>query len=479
MRLAAMAGCVITTLVISSALPVLAQETPLTVEDRLRELERLVRDQQRTIADQGATIQQLRERQGETDPARIDAAVDKYLEEKKKKGELTDWKAGYDGKFFMGSTDDNFRLQIGGYGQADSRWFPTSYPPTDTFFLRDMRPSIDGKLWKYYEFKIQFELNTSTNNIRDAWLNFHYIDELQFKVGQHKHPFCRDDLRGADATDFIDAPYITRFISPSRDSGASFHGKLFDGIVEYGVGFYNGDGINVAPDTNDAKDVAARINLSPFKTFDNFWLKGLEIGASYSGGEQDKTIGGRTFTTSAGTVFYTLTPATLRENSKLFRYNADFGWRIGPASLQGEWGRMEIEDATRPRVSAAVPRLVQDFEIDTFYIQATYLLTGDDKTWKHVKPKQNFDPKEGGWGAWELAGRYQYLDFNANMTENGLATGTEKLWSLTGGVNWYLNPHVEIMLDYEYTRYDDQVVRVGRGLEEEEHMASLRFKFLF
>ncbi|MBI4612384.1 MAG: hypothetical protein HY720_02130 [Planctomycetes bacterium] len=463
-------------ILLSGGVSSLAQDQ--SMEERLRRLEAQVRDQQRTITDQGNTIQELRARQGETDPAKIDAAVDKYLEEKKKKGELTDWKAGYDGKFFMGSTDDKFRLEIGGYGQADSRWFPTSYPPTDTFFLREWRPYFGGKLWKYYEYKIQFELNTATNNIRDAWLNFHYIDELQFKVGQHKHPFCRDDLRGFEHADFIDAPFITRFISPSRDNGASFHGKLFDGIVEYGVGGYNGDGLNATPDTNDAKDFAARINLSPFKTTDNFWVKGLEIGGDYSGGEQDKTIGGRTFTTSAGTVFYTLTPATLFERSKLFRYSADFGWLIGPASLQGEWGRMEIEDATRPR-AGATPRLVQDFRFDTFYIQGTVLLTGEDKTWKHTKPKQNFDPKEGGWGAWELAGRYQYLDFNANMVENGLAVGTEKLWSLTGGVNWYLNPHVEIMASYEYTRYDDQVVRVGLGLEEEEHMASIRFKFLF
>ncbi|MBI4612350.1 MAG: hypothetical protein HY720_01945, partial [Planctomycetes bacterium] len=182
MRTAPLVFTLVTALILAAGGWVFAQETPPTVEDRLRELERLVRDQQRTIADQGATIQTLRERQGEVDPARIDAAVDKYLEEKKKKGELTDWKAGYDGKFFMGSTDDKFRLEIAGYGQADSRWFPTSYPPTNTFFLNEWRPSIQGKLWKYHEFRVQFELNTATNNIRDAWLNFHYIDELQFKV---------------------------------------------------------------------------------------------------------------------------------------------------------------------------------------------------------------------------------------------------------------------------------------------------------
>ncbi|MBI4613961.1 MAG: hypothetical protein HY720_10165, partial [Planctomycetes bacterium] len=302
---------------------------------------------------------------------------------------------------------------------------------------------------------------------------------LQFKVGQFKEPASsRDDLRGIDNADFINGPYVTRFISPSRELGAAFHGKLFEGIVEYGVGFFNGDGINASPDTNDAKDVSARIALSPFKKTDIYWLKGLEVGGGTTIGDQDKVIGGRTFTTSAGTVFYTLAPTMLRQNSETFRYGADFGWLIGPASIQGEWGRMEVEDAARPRTSAAVPRRVQDFEIDTFYIQGTYLLTGEDKTWKHVKPKQNFDPKEGGWGAWELATRYQYLDFNANMVENGLAVGTEKLWSMTGGVNWYLNPHVEIMLNYEYTRYNDHVT-VGGAPEEEEHMASLRFKFLF
>ena len=45
-----------------------------------------------------------------------------------------------------------------------------------------------------------------------------------------------------------------------------------------------------------------------------------------------------------------------------------------------------------------------------------------------------------GWGAWELAARWSYLDFS---DVNG-----QQLNDLTVGWNWYWNPHTRMMLNW-------------------------------
>ena len=45
----------------------------------------------------------------------------------------------------------------------------------------------------------------------------------------------------------------------------------------------------------------------------------------------------------------------------------------------------------------------------------------------------------GGGGAWEVVGRWSYLDLNDANIEGG------RLNDLTFGVNWYLTPYMRLM----------------------------------
>ena len=83
--------------------------------------------------------------------------------------------------------------------------------------------------------------------------------------------------------------------------------------------------------------------------------------------------------------------------------------------------------------------------MDGYYGYMTYFLTGESRNyksktgaWDRIKPTRNFDMK-GGWGAWEIATGYDYMNLETKLIHGGRAN-TAKF-----GVNWYPNSHVRVM----------------------------------
>jgi phosphate-selective porin OprO/OprP len=61
-----------------------------------------------------------------------------------------------------------------------------------------------------------------------------------------------------------------------------------------------------------------------------------------------------------------------------------------------------------------------------------------------VIPRRNFNWGKGGWGAWEVAGRYSLVNLNSGDVFGG------RLSLLTAGVNWYPHSHVKWRVDYGF-----------------------------
>lgn len=102
------------------------------------------------------------------------------------------------------------------------------------------------------------------------------------------------------------------------------------------------------------------------------------------------------------------------------------------------------------------------------YAEAGYFLTGEtrgykDGLWSRTKVLQPID--KNGMGAFQIAGRFEYLDLDSNILKNGVtnnfATGTNSLAGLNarlgrGGtqtsylfaVNWYPIDYIRFMLNY-------------------------------
>jgi phosphate-selective porin OprO and OprP len=110
---------------------------------------------------------------------------------------------------------------------------------------------------------------------------------------------------------------------------------------------------------------------------------------------------------------------------------------------------------------------VSDADFDGGYGQVSWTLTGESHKYNpqaasyfRIVPAHPFSPKQGGWGAWELAARISYIDLNSNFrageklstTPGAVDGGLQR--SYTFGLNWYPNDLIRFLLDYNHVDYE-------------------------
>jgi len=92
-------------------------------------------------------------------------------------------------------------------------------------------------------------------------------------------------------------------------------------------------------------------------------------------------------------------------------------------------------------------------------------------------PIRPFQFKGGGWGAWEVALRYGFMDGN----DGEIQGGQEQNYTL--GVNWYMNPNLRVMFNYVLARINDRdivksdAVTVIDGENTESYMMRFQVDF--
>ncbi len=107
----------------------------------------------------------------------------------------------------------------------------------------------------------------------------------------------------------------------------------------------------------------------------------------------------------------------------------------GPFSMQAEYIGVHVNREDAPSIM-----------LDGFYVYATWLLTGESRTYDasvgefvRIKPARPFG--DGGAGAWEVALRYSELDLDDEV--NG---GQQQ--NVTAGLNWYVNANTRLAFNY-------------------------------
>lgn len=380
----------------------------------------------------------------------------------------------YDEGFTLLGEDD--KLIIGAWMQNDVRIFFKGHPNNTQFQVRRARLDVRGSLEKIFGFRVmgEFEGDNGTNvaNLKEGWLEYNQFPSFRIKIGQFKEPYGLENLYGDLWLDFLERPSGENFIRPEQDLGLMFFGKLFNKRLEYGLGVFNGSGTNVG-ETNDDKDVAGRLTYTPFAGSDQRWINQLTLGGSATFGKQTATLDSTGPTTAGGTRYFAFVNPTAGGDVSITSYRTraggDIEWFVGPYSFKGEYAFSRARAITFGGIN-------REWDLHGLSGQITALLTGETKSnQKAIQPQHPFNPKEGKWGALEVAARFEMVRSDQGLIDAGFAAGTDDLWSTTGGLNWYLNRHIRLSTNYIFTKFDDMVANAGA--KNSEHALLTRFQF--
>ena len=367
--------------------------------------------------------------------------------------------------FSFGSADSNFVAQLHGVVQLDSRTFfnDGGVNGNDGFLLRRARPIFSGTVFRDFDFNLTPEFGGSTVQIQDAWLNYRFAPWLQVQAGKFKSPVGLEHLQSDPATSFNERSIVTDLV-PNRDLGVQLKGDVFNGVASYALGIFNGasdfNGTTANTSFQDDRAFAGRVFFQPWKNSDVNALRGLGFG-----------VGGSYIVNNPATNSATgLTPGYSTDGQqRFFTFNSGVnahgeGWRISPQAYYyyGPFGLLAeyvVSDQVAKR-TAAVTTPEIDLHNSAWQIAGSWVLTGEDASYAGITPRHPFDPRNGQWGALQLAARYAALDVddaafvgasNVRLADPTKSASSAQAWSV--GLNWYLNKNIRANLSYSRTTF--------------------------
>lgn len=364
--------------------------------------------------------------------------------------------------FALKSADSQFEFKLRGLLQTDYRGFSGDAFPTvtDGFLVRRARPIFDGTLFGKYGFRFMPDFGDNKATIVDAYIDAKFDPKYQVRIGKFKPFVGLERLQSATDIRFAERSYVSNNILPNRDLGVSLYGENEGRTFSYALGFFNGatDGseITTSLDSNSGKDLDGRVFFTPWAASDSA-LKGLGFGIGGTYGDVDGTTSntGLPSYKSAGqsNIFFSYAAGnslatTAVASGKRSRWSPQAYYYNGPFGFIGEYAQVKQDVALGARE--------QRLESDAWQLAGTWLLTGEDASFKGVKP---FNPigSEGGWGAFELGVRYQENNLDH---DSALFRSITKPYALSAktysiGLNWYLNEFNKLVFNYEKTEFND------------------------
>jgi phosphate-selective porin OprO/OprP len=369
---------------------------------------------------------------------------------------------GYDEGFFVLTANGNFVLRLNSRVATNFLFFEPHTSQSDTATIDRARLSLDATIYKYWRLRLEDDFSSSSG-LRDAYLAFNYMPELNVQIGQYKVPFSYEELLSKRYIDFVErAAVVTATVNPSRDIGVMLYGTAFHKLLQYQVAGMNGTGQN-STDNNSDKDIVARVVVHPFINADREVVRGVNFGGGMTWGRESvqSTKQGSTTTlvpnSIAGTTEtgFTFFPA-IPQNGDRLRVDTHAAWLYGPFSVSSEYlnaqeSRSDINGANLP-----------DLDTDGAYVGGTWLLTGEAKPFnKRLYPTHPLlsltDP---GWGAWEAALRYEYYKLRHGQGSPTDLPTYNRYDAIEAGMNWYPNEFLRFSLNYLYGDFAER----GKGL---------------
>lgn len=352
----------------------------------------------------------------------------------------------------------------------------TGVDPEDRLFFRRLRLKFDGDIFEDMLYRFQIDFNTpQTGELKDAYIGFKNLPFFQrILIGNQKRPIGLDHLNSSRFNIFMERPLVVEaFNEDARRLGIAAYGVSEDEVFNWRYGAFAME--NLVKDGKIVGDsrqwsLNGRLASSPWYEDGgrNYFHWAVAAMFAHPDGDVDpndtnanegrfRTRGedrssNRWLDTGriAGADWY----ETLGLESIL---------NVGPLQVVGEYQFNWMQrDNTTPGTG---PNLF----FNGAYIFAAYMLTGEHMPYNRksgtigrIKPFRNFSPLHhnfdddaSGWGAWQVAVRYSYLD----LTSRDIRGGVEN--DVSAAVVWYFNDHASMQFNAVYGDIEDRAAVSG------------------
>lgn len=386
--------------------------------------------------------------------------------------------------------DGNFTFSMNGRIQAASQYnvindvapaFGSNLPNelNSGMNIRRARLGAEGTFLKIWDYKFEYDFSRGNGSvgsgITDAFVRLNHTPALSYKLGSFKEPFSLEEAasnryltfieRHMSVNSFVDNPntYKTgagiNYAVPRWQTGIAFQTEP--------IGAWSAASTSVNANGNQSRNNGSgdsgwegigRISGRPWMADEtHFFHVGVSAGHTEVSNQYraNGTFVNEGATGGGGGMAFFAFPGTNVDRTNVLntgnltvgnlgapgsrridsydRYGAETWLTYGPFSAQGEYLRTNINGMG-----------YSGEHLTGYYGFASYFLTGESKAYhvrngaaNRIRPKQNFQWNGSGWGAWEVAAGYDYINMNSGVIKGGEADMVRM------ALNWYPHPNLK------------------------------------
>jgi len=321
---------------------------------------------------------------------------------------------------------------------------------------------------------------TSTPNqgvtvaLKDAYIaDLHDIPYATLRIGHYQEPFNLEEIDNDQDYTFMERGLNDAF-APSYQVGIMAYHPIFDQRMTWWAGFFRAtdnpealqDDGTVAGSSfaysqfDGGYDAVARVTGLPVYEDNGNELIHLGFSAAVRDPKTPVDFAARPEMHLASN-FVNTGPLVNKfgssDASQVELENGEFRAIYGPYAVLSEVTAVEVNRTGRG-----------DCCFNGGYVTASYMITGEhlgyDRTTGYddrLIPFRNIGSyKDGkrGWGAWQLAARFSWIDLNSNSVRGG------RLEDETLGLNWFLGPNIRLMFNYVLANLNDAPTKPHNGV---------------
>ncbi len=393
-----------------------------------------------------------------------------------------DLKVKWKGAPELSSSDGKFKFKVRGrimadYDHIDQDFNVTGRPDVSAVELRRARLGVEGVV--FYDVKYKFEADFADNEValKDAYVAYAGFKPKDWGIGEiragNQYVYNSiEELTSSRFITFMERPAYQEAFFLDRQIGAAIlaggeHWSFQTGIYGAPVG-------EVTDYLQDQNAFSARFTVAPINREVNGVHQVIHLGASYRHRDEaeDLRAGPNSIGEFTDEPFryrargadlhladrFVGTPFTGNADD-LFNLEAAFIW--GSFSMQGEYANLSVDSASGTQLG--LNTVNPDPTYNGWYVDASWFVTGETRNYEADtgeigRPKVKHPVEDHGWGAWQIAGRYDVLELSdknnvlvgwSAVDQAKLAActicGDQQTWLI--GVNWWLNDYTRLALN--------------------------------